>query len=168
MEKPLLEFIQDTNAKKYKQFREFKRELRELMEQKNSSNRWESPIYNIDRQGKKKGPYSSRLNTELIIDIGDTAFKGYPFRTHTRKLKKMQVFPYKKTGLILTIEYENRVKNRPITESDNILDDDEIPPVKIRPTEKYEKKFLPECASGFIRDWKRDGICVERIKEEYK
>jgi len=187
MAKPLLEFIQDTNAKKYKQFRQFKKELREMMEQKNDDRQWESPYYLIERNGKKKGPYSSRMSSKNIIEIGENAFEGYPFTSYTRKLKNVQVLPYKKTGFVLKIEYENRIPSvvkeyktasgntvrpiitpgRPIRETDDIWDD-RIPPGKVNPTETYEHIFLPECASGFIRDWARDGICIERVKEEYK
>jgi len=188
MTKPLLEFIQDTNAKKYKQFRQFKKELREMMEQKNDGRQWESPYFITSHPGKPTGPYSSRMSSRNIIEIGETAFEDYPFTSYTRKLKKIQILPYKKTGFILKIEYENRTPpvvkeyksapgtcyvrpiitpSRPIQETDDIWDD-KIPPEKVKPTKTHEHIFLPECASGFIRDWKRDGICVERVKEEYK
>lgn len=159
MNKPLLEFNQDTNAKKYSYFRVFKKDLQGIMDGINETGQWEMPPFKTTKAVRQ-------TSTDEIIKKLGIIFNDYPYPTHIQKLKKVTVQPYKKEGVQIHLQYENRKRNgRPIGENDELYYElhyrSEIQKMdRVKPIETYDWYLLKVCKEGFHRDWGRNGICV--------
>lgn len=167
MPEPLLVFNQDTNAKKWKQFRVFDKSLRDVMNAMNEKERWERPPV--------QNPLRTTTTTDDVIKQLWEIFKvNYPYEMHTQKLKKVEVYPYKKEGIQIHLQYDNRRKDgKPIKETDEIYYtphlthlltlNKQLHPMeekRVKSIETYDWFLLKECKDNFHRDWDRDGICV--------
>jgi hypothetical protein len=161
-------FSQDTNSKKYKVFREFKKELWNKMDTINESGQWEMPPLKskIDSHMLVRMRIRQTKTDDIMERLQDIFSYNKHYPTHTQRLKKVIVHPYKKDGVQIHLQYENKKLNgQPIRETDELYYEIEYRSQKqkmdkVKPIETYDWFLLKECKEGFHRDWDRDGICV--------